>query len=367
QKVVAEWGENQAKLMEWAGENGYDNFIPYIENMGIDSAAELAVLAKAGEEELSKFADAIEKGAEVAGTGFRTSLGDEFEDAIDNMMKLMDKGAKSLREQIEQSNFKDIGIAIPEGLEGGIEQGTPKVEKASSKMAEKSIQATKATLDSNSPSKVFKGIGGDITDGMILGLNNGTAKVIQAINKLNKSVVDPFKNTRSEFNSIGKDAMSGLNQGLLAGRAQVLSTARSIANSVASTMKSALKIHSPSRLMRDDVGKWIPEGIALGIKDNAKTVYRELDNLSKNMIVTSTPEQALGTSKMAYISAGSQIVDAMRSSKVNSINSNNLVSSVTQKAMELTLILGGREYSAFIEDVTRSQDRIKLTLAEFRG
>ena len=366
QKVVAEWGENQAKLMEWAGENGYDNFIPYIENMGIDSAAELAVLAKAGEEELSKFADAIENGAEVAGTGFKTSLGNEFDDAVDIMMEFVDKGAKSLREQIKKSGFEDIGIAMPEGVVIGVEKGTPDVEKASAEMADKSIRATKATLESNSPSKVFKGIGGDITDGMVLGLNNGTSKVIQAITKLNKSIIDPFKNTKSQFNSIGKDAMAGLNQGLLAGRAQVLSTARSIANSVASTMKSALKIHSPSRLMRDDVGKWIPEGIAMGIKENAKTVYRELDKLSENMILTSSPEQALGTSKMAYTSAGSQLVDAMKSSKANLINGNNLVSSVKEKAMEITLVLGGREYRTFVEDITRTQERTKKTLEEFR-
>lgn len=367
QKVVAEWGENQAKLMEWAGENGYDNFIPYIENMGIDSAAELAVLAKAGEEELSKFADAIENGAEVAGTGFKTSLGNEFDDAVDIMMEFVDKGAKSLREQIKKSGFEDIGIAMPEGVVIGVEKGTPDVEKASAEMADKSIRATKATLESNSPSKVFKGIGGDITDGMVLGLNNGTSKVIQAITKLNKSIIDPFKNTKSQFNSIGKDAMAGLNQGLIAGRAQVLSTARNIANSVASTMKNALKIHSPSRLMRDDVGKWIPEGIALGIKENAKTVYRELDSLSKNMIVTSSPEQALGTSKMAYASSGSQFVEAIKNNITTpfSGNSNNHPT-VNKQPANITFILGGREFEVFVDDITTVQDRKSYRLKAFR-
>src|SRR5690606_22811978 len=93
QKVVAEWGNNQGKLMEWAGKNNYDNFIPYIESMGIDSAAELAVLARAGDTELKKFADAIEKGAVVAGDGFKTSLGNEFNEAIDVMINFIDDGS----------------------------------------------------------------------------------------------------------------------------------------------------------------------------------------------------------------------------------------------------------------------------------
>src|SRR5690606_252691 len=74
-----------------------------------------------------------------------------------------------------------------------------------------------------------------------------------------------------------------------------LSTARTIANQVTRTMQSALRIQSPSRVMRDKVGKWIPEGIAKGIEDNIGSVYKALNKLSY-----ATPEIALGTYRMTY-------------------------------------------------------------------
>src|SRR5690625_2252900 len=94
--------------------------------------------------------------------------------------------------------------------------------------------------------------------------------------------------------------MAGLNAGLNAGRGRVLNTARSIANSVASTMKGALRIQSPSKIMRDEVGRWIPAGLAEGIEKYAILV----DKATAKMFSYTTPEMALGTSRMAYSGTG---------------------------------------------------------------
>ena len=108
----------------------------------------------------------------------------------------------------------------------------------------------------------------------------------------------------SQFRSIGANAMAGLNRGLSNNRSRVMSTARAIADQVASTMRRALRINSPSKVMEDDVGRWIPEGLAVGIKDNAKSVYSELDKLSYNMS-SITPEMAVGAPRMAYTNPNS--------------------------------------------------------------
>jgi len=64
-------------------------------------------------------------------------------------------------------------------------------------------------------------------------------------------------------------------------------------------MKTELDISSPSQVMRDKIGKMIPAGIALGIKDNAKLAYKEMKQLAKSMII-GTPEQALRINRMTY-------------------------------------------------------------------
>ena len=91
---------------------------------------------------------------------------------------------------------------------------------------------------------------------------------------------------------------------LMAGAGSVLATARSIANSVAATMQAALKINSPSRVMRDDVGRWIPEGLAEGIRGNAASVYEEINRISAGVVKGGSPEMALGLNGMTAMSAG---------------------------------------------------------------
>jgi len=98
---------------------------------------------------------------------------------------------------------------------------------------------------------------------------------------------------------VGSDAVLGLIDGLNSQAGELARAAKDIAKSVTDNMKTELDISSPSQVMRDKIGKMIPAGIALGIKDNAKLAYKEMKKLAKNMIV-GTPEQALRTNRMAY-------------------------------------------------------------------
>ncbi|WP_062052344.1 tape measure protein [Bacillus sp. JCM 19034] len=430
QQAVEEWGENQAKLMEWASKEGHENFMQWVEQLGPDHAGELAMLVENLESsnddqrrELEKLAETYENGADVATDALKNSLGDGFDEAVDVMVHFVDDGSKTLRDQIKKSGFDEIGSMIPEGLVDGVEGGTPQAEEASKKLAKGVADSFKAQARINSPSKEFEEFGGNITEGLVLGIINGTTAVIQAVEKMfehvirssersfqsitkghdravneierslkrlpiitqmsmsymltrlkngstnqvnvmRKLAVDlirPFNSTPIQLNSVGRNAMAGLKQGLLAGRGQVMSTARSIANSVASTMKSALRIHSPSRLMRDDVGRFIPEGIALGIRENAKSVYKELETLSDKMVMTSTPEQALGTSRMAYTNTGNQVAEAIKGFKLPSTgNSSQGITDQKQPAI-INVYVGTKKLaSELVDDITKLQDRSKI-------
>src|SRR5699024_1745860 len=136
-------------------------------------------------------------------------------------------------------------------------------------------------------------------DSMMRKVRAGGNNIIKFMKSLSTSLYGALSTMPGQFGSIGAQAMSGLNSGLWGGKARVMATARNIANSVASTMRSALRIHSPSRVMRDDVGFEIPAGVAEGIEGNASSVYKALDSLSNNMKVI-TPELAIGAHRMAY-------------------------------------------------------------------
>lgn len=64
---------------------------------------------------------------------------------------------------------------------------------------------------------------------------------------------------------IGTQAVDGIRAGILQQRPLLDADVRAMAQSIPTTSQDALAIRSPSRLMADAVGRYIPEGIALGI------------------------------------------------------------------------------------------------------
>jgi len=59
----------------------------------------------------------------------------------------------------------------------------------------------------------------------------------------------------------------------------LLNSLKSLASQALESAKSALKIGSPSRLFADEVGQWIPAGIAVGVEDNVPKLTKQIQNM----------------------------------------------------------------------------------------
>lgn len=64
----------------------------------------------------------------------------------------------------------------------------------------------------------------------------------------------------------GRDILSGLVRGITGAAGWVVQEAKRVASSIVGGIKAGLGIGSPSRVMRDEVGRWIPPGIAIGLR-----------------------------------------------------------------------------------------------------
>ncbi|PAE27917.1 hypothetical protein CHI07_17130 [Paenibacillus sp. 7884-2] len=407
QRIIGEWSENIATLAERGVDEG---LLDTLRAAGPESAGHVNELVNASDKELERLSEAFANGGDVATDALSESLGIEGSSILDAVGHLVVDTKRSLRQQIASADFESIGQDVGDGLAGGIETGAAGAVTASETMANDTTNAAKAAFQTRSPSRVFKGIGGDVADGLALGISQGTVKVTQAINKMFRSIEmdstrsfqtitrnydrsvmsigksldnlprltqiamrnmlnrlragasqqvqvvrtlasnlrSPFNSTPSQFMSIGLNSMAGLNSGLHAGSGRVMATARGIANRVASTMRSALRIHSPSRLMRDDVGKEVTAGVAVGIRDNANLVYDELNKLSQGMLMTSTPEQSLGTNRMAY-NAGSQFVDSFKNVQAPASNGNNNATTLLREQNRLLKALLNKNQDLYID------------------
>ena len=74
--------------------------------------------------------------------------------------------------------------------------------------------------------------------------------------------------------SAGKDFVMGFVRGIKGAIGKAVSAAADMAKSAFDSAKKALGIKSPSRVMRDKVGRFVPAGLAVGMIDNLSIVEK---------------------------------------------------------------------------------------------
>lgn len=99
---------------------------------------------------------------------------------------------------------------------------------------------------------------------------SGTAKT--AGSKVSKAGSSGASAQKSSFVSVGGNLSLGLASGIRSNSGAVSSAAREAVRAAVAAAKAEGKIHSPSRVMESDVGKWMPLGMAAGIRKYTKDV-----------------------------------------------------------------------------------------------
>ncbi|MGG0690700.1 hypothetical protein ABE067_18760 [Bacillus safensis] len=85
--------------------------------------------------------------------------------------------------------------------------------------------------------------------------------------------------------AIGSNTMAGIISGMKNMKGELAKEANNIASTIEKTIKKKLKIHSPSRLMRDQVGVMVPAGIAVGIQQGVGTVSKAMNAVTDAMYI----------------------------------------------------------------------------------
>lgn len=106
----------------------------------------------------------------------------------------------------------------------------------------------------------------------------------EKITKIVDDIGEWFKDLPKKMKDIGKNIVEGIWNGIKGTKDWILGKIKDFGKGLVDGFKKALKIKSPSRVMRDQVGKFIPEGIAVGIDENAKSVMKAINNMNDQMV-----------------------------------------------------------------------------------
>lgn len=139
--------------------------------------------------------------------------------------------------------------------------------KSSSKTLKSTATKTLAAND-GAAKKAGAKLGNDFAKG--IASKSGAAK--SAGSKVSKAGSSGASAQKSSFVSVGGNLSLGLASGIRSNSGAVSAAARETVRAAVVAAKAEGKIHSPSRVMDSDVGKWMPLGMAAGIRKHTKDV-----------------------------------------------------------------------------------------------
>ena len=131
-----------------------------------------------------------------------------------------------------------------------------------------------AGIVKNLPKIVTSGV--KLVTNLVTGLIQSIPKIASAVPKLISSLVTGLKGGLSSITTVGKDLITGLWNGINNMAAWIKSKIQGFGSGVLSSLKSFFGIHSPSKVMADEVGKNLALGIGVGFEKNIGAVNDEI-------------------------------------------------------------------------------------------
>ncbi|WP_243394869.1 tape measure protein [Bifidobacterium imperatoris] len=120
----------------------------------------------------------------------------------------------------------------------------------------------------------------NIWHGITSAVSNGIQSVSNTVGRIRDTVLGAVSGAGQWLYDTGRQVIQGLINGIGGAFQWVKNTISNLGSSLVGWAKGVLGIHSPSRIFRDEVGKWIPAGMAQGIDKASGLVADSIDGLT---------------------------------------------------------------------------------------
>lgn len=124
-----------------------------------------------------------------------------------------------------------------------------------------------------------KNLASNAWNGITGTVRNGVNNVANTVSGIGGKIKGAFSGAGSWLISAGNNIIQGLINGIKGAIGNAVAAVKGAASSIVNAAKSALGIHSPSRVFRDEVGKMIPAGLGVGVEMNEKLAVRPVQSM----------------------------------------------------------------------------------------
>lgn len=323
---------------------GIERFAQNFTDGSAESAAALAGLSTASDEEIRKLMDSMSQvdgykdslsslfaALETNLTGSLASIKDQYASAIAEISKkggdvdfspfvtAVQEQFSAVGAQITQK-AEDTGKNIDLGLQNGLALGRGEVYLAANAMGQGVVDSLITVFDSHSPSRVTEKIGKDVDDGLAQGISGQAEPVMSAANSLGEELTEQMRTAGHEsvegFNeefraitdhvqemleetksiisgfswpiageaqSLGIQMVDGMISGIYGNSGSLYSAMAEVTREAIEAARQAADTHSPSKKTAkifEDVG----EGMVVGIEAKKQKVRAATANVVNNAL-----------------------------------------------------------------------------------
>lgn len=200
------------------------------------------------------------------------------------------------------SKFFSLGKNLITNIGSGIKNMFSNIKATAKSISDGAIQAIK---------DVFSGapkIGSGLVEHLVTGVKILAETLVSTLRNMGSNAINAVKNAFAGASNIGRNLVQGIWNGISNMAGWIKDKIFGFARSITSSIKSFFGIQSPSTVMADEVGEWLPPGIAVGFDDAMpelnKDIDKQLNGLTKRM---ETEVQAKANLTGAKLAANSNV------------------------------------------------------------
>ncbi len=256
------------------------------------------VLDKAAQE-TKKSSDEIKKSIEIAPTDNSEAAKASESSFTDNYGKGPEKVKKSSSEMSKNSGIK--GQDNSGSAKKTVDTYTDNLEKgeAKAKTAAKNLEKA-GTEGLGADASEAKKAGGKSGEAFADGITSKAGSVKKAGKKAASSGKSGANAEKEGFVTVGKNISSGIASGINANSGVVAEAARRVIRNAKKAANSESDSHSPSRVFRDEVGKFLPLGVAVGIEKHTGAVEKASRGMAHASVEAAADELGIHSPSKAF-------------------------------------------------------------------
>lgn len=211
----------------------------------------------------------VQKGMEML-TNLATGVANNLPAVLESMTNVIVQLLATVQQNLPQ--LVSAGLQLVGSLAQGLVNNIPTILSAMGSL----FMSLLSEIVNHLPEILEKGseLVGQLAEGVV----NAIPKVLEGIGQLLNQAKEKFFEV--DWGQVGHNIIDGVIQGIKNAGKNLFNTLRNLAGDALKAAKEKLKVNSPSKVFRDEVGEAIPEGMALGIEENKGMVTDAVDDMT---------------------------------------------------------------------------------------